>query len=322
MPSVRGWNLVDAGYRRFVGSPACRIGPRWRLRLYRPSAIIGKWGCSRRVRAGLPRRAGIVGANNRVRLLIAIPVFNEVKHVEPVLAQVLAHHDQVLLVDDGSTDGTADLLARRSDVHVLRHGRNLGYGQSLIDAFQWAGRRDYDWVITMDCDGQHEPMIIPEFVREIQTDRWDLISGSRYLRPSNADDAPPAERRSINRTITALLNALFQLGITDAFCGFKAHRVAATLALDLDVPGYAFPMQLWPRVARARLRLTELPAPLIYNDPNRFFGGELDDAEKRLRHYLAVLQSELDRPAPPAPPERAASAGVVADDAAGIPCRC
>lgn len=259
-----------------------------------------------------------------MRLLLAIPAFNEIKHLDPVLTQVLRYHDEVLFVDDGSTDGTAEFLAARRDVYLIRHPRNLGYGQSLIDAFRWAGSRGYDWVITLDCDGQHDPALIPQFVKEIKTDRWDLISGSRYLRPRTGDDVPPPERQSINRTITALVNALFQLGITDAFCGFKAHRVTATLALDLDTPGYAFPLQLWPRVAKARLRLTELPIPLIYNDPNRFFGGALDDAQVRLRHYLWVLQSELDRPAPPAA-ARGGNGAAIAPTACGqaaLSCSC
>jgi hypothetical protein len=65
--------------------------------------------------------------------------------------------------------------------------------------------------------------------------------------------------------------------------------------LRLDVPGYAFPMQLWPQAAHAGLRITEIPVRLIYNDPTRHFGGKLDDASNRLRHYLEVLRAELER---------------------------
>ena len=88
------------------------------------------------------------------------------------------------------------------------------------------------------------------------------------------------------------------LHLTDAFCGFKAHRVAPTHVLGLDEPGYAFPLQLWPRAARAGLRVTEIPVRLIYNDPTRHFGGSLDDPELRLQHYLQVLAREMIRPLP------------------------
>ena len=258
-------------------------------------------------------------------LLIAIPVFNERKYVEHVLAKVKQFHREILLVDDGSTDGTGDYLASRatpgSDIHLIRHPVNRGYGQSLIDAFAWADARGYDWVITMDCDEQHEPERIPDFVRAIETDNWDLISGSRYLENRLDNDLPPTDRRAINAQITSILNDCYGLNLSDAFCGFKAHRVAAMRKLTLDIPGYAFPMQLWPQVKHHGLRVTEIPVRLIYNDPTRHFGGQLDDAGNRLRHYLDVLcaeQKRIEAQTPATPRKRAAAATA----AASAPCAC
>jgi glycosyltransferase involved in cell wall biosynthesis len=228
-------------------------------------------------------------------LLIAIPVFNERKYVGTVLDRVRQFHPEVLVIDDGSTDGTGEYLATRRDIQLIRHSTNKGYGQSLIDAFAYADRRGYQWVITMDCDEQHEPEMIPEFIREIRTDRWDLISGSRYMDPRADDDLPPGDRQAINRRITALVNDVLGLTLTDAFCGFKAHRVSEMRRLHLDVAGYAFPMQLWPQVVKAGLRIVEIPVRLIYNDPTRHFGGALDDPDRRLRHYLDVFHEELAR---------------------------
>jgi glycosyltransferase involved in cell wall biosynthesis len=240
-----------------------------------------------------------------VRLLIAVPIFNEQKYVGPVLDRIHHFCPNILVVDDGSTDTTPQILAARSDIQLIRHQENQGYGQSLIDAFAFADRHGYDWVITMDCDEQHEPEMIPRFVEEIATDRWDLISGSRYLGPRHNDDLPPADRRSVNVTITTIINDIFHLGLTDAFCGFKAHRVSSLRRLKLDVAGYAFPLQLWPQVAAAGLRVTELPVRLIYNDPTRHFGGSLDDAGNRLRHYLDVLSAEVTRLAESSPAQPA-----------------
>jgi len=228
-----------------------------------------------------------------MRLLISIPVFNERKYVNHVLAKVLKIHPEIVLIDDGSTDGTAELLAARRDIHLIRHHRNMGYGQSLIDGFNYADQCGYDWVITMDCDEQHEPERIPDFIKAIETDEWDLISGSRYLQRMNGDDLPPPDRRAINTKITELVNETFGWNLTDSFCGFKAHRVIANRQLHLTETGYAFPMQLWPQVFRAGLRVTEIPVRLIYNDLTRHFGGVLDDADHRLKHYMNVFHDEL-----------------------------
>ena len=244
-----------------------------------------------------------------MRLLIAIPVFNEQKYLGRVLDKVRRFHPDILVVDDGSTDDTPKILASRGDVGVIRHPANLGYGRSLIDAFNHAGRNGYDWVITMDCDEQHEPEMIPQFARLIEADRWDVISGSRYLGPRTNDDLPPEDRRSINAQLTRLLNDLLGLNITDAFCGYKAHRVSAMAGLALTETGYAFPMQFWPQVWSHNLRLTEIPVRLIYNDPTRHFGGRLDDASERLRHYLDVLGEEMKRLSPPKPHREGCAAG-------------
>ena len=109
--------------------------------------------------------------------------------------------------------------------------------------------------------------------------------------------APPADRRRINGLITEELNArlgsIFGTTLTDAFCGFKAHRVRPAIELGLTETGYAFPMQLWARAAAAGLQVRELPVRLIYTDPNRTFGGDLDEATRRLTHYRTVLHREL-----------------------------
>ena len=238
-----------------------------------------------------------------MRLLVAIPVFNELKYVDRVLDKVRHYASDILCIDDGSTDGTGDLLAGRKDIHLIRHAVNRGYGQSIIDAFDYADAHGYDWVITMDCDEQHEPERVPDFIREIETDQWDIISGSRYLEAHADNDLPPGDRRAINATITTMINQTFGWKLTDAFCGFKAHRVGAMKQLALDEPGYAFPMQLWPRAAKCKLRIKEIPVRRIYNDLTRVFGGLLDDAEHRLRHYIEVFKTELHGWSCPAPQE-------------------
>ena len=237
-----------------------------------------------------------------MRTLIAIPVFNEEKYVPTVLAEVRKYSKEILVIDDGSTDQTPLLLAKQP-VDVIRHARNRGYGRSLIDAFRWAScvTCKYDWLITMDCDEQHEPASLPDFFNAIEKDDADIISGSRYLKsPSlkpldNGTDNPPPDRRAINATITEQINQTLCLKLTDSFCGYKAYRVSALRRLSLDEAGYAFPLQFWVQAAAHNLRIKELPIRLIYNDPNRSFGGPLDNADHRLAHYRSVFERELTK---------------------------
>jgi dolichol-phosphate mannosyltransferase len=258
---------------------------------------------------------------------VAIPVFNEQQYLRSVLARTRAYAQHILVVDDGSTDATAALLAEEKGLRVIRHAANQGYGQSLIDAFDHAAAEGFDWLITMDCDEQHEPKSIPAFVEAMQRDQSDVLSGSRYLRqrergrrcqddfsandaegrPSpkqnhpdtffgaalDQDDLPPEDRRLINMRITALLNERLGLALTDAFCGFKAYRVSALRCLDLHERGYAFPMEFWPQAVHHGLAIEELPVRLVYTDASRHFGGALDDPAVRYRHYLEVFESAM-----------------------------
>ena len=227
-----------------------------------------------------------------MRVLIAIPVFNEQQYVANVLTRVREYASDILVIDDGSTDYTPVLLAMQP-VEVIRHAENRGYGRSLQDAFRWAQVDCYDWLITMDCDEQHEPTSIPDFLAAAARNDADVISGSRYHACSQASDQPPSDRRAINRIITHELNARLGLSLTDGFCGFKAYRVEALRRLRLDVDGYDFPMQFWVQSVASGLRITELPIRLIYNDPTRTFGGPLNITRQRLHHYRHTMYREI-----------------------------
>jgi len=222
-----------------------------------------------------------------MRVLTAIPVYNEAKHVRDVLAEVRRYSPDLLVVNDGSTDGTAELLDREPDLHRIDHATNGGYGAALISTFDFARCRDFDVLVTMDCDGQHEPSRIPVLLESIHD--ADIVSGSRYFRDFRQDTPAPTDRRFINAMITREINARYGLNLTDAFCGFKAYRREALAKLHITERGWGMPLQLWVQAARAGLRVKEIGVPRLYLDPNRAFGGVMNDPEQRLAYYRDVL---------------------------------
>ena len=225
--------------------------------------------------------------------LIALPVYNEAIHVDPVLDEVLSFCQDVLVVDDGSNDGTAARLAGRTDIRVATHKVNRGYGAALITAFDYAISHDFEVVVTIDCDGQHEPKRIDRLIEALEANSADIVSGSRYLEITNDTLPPPEDRRRINVDITRKLNEALDLNLTDAFCGFKAYRTKALRQLALNEPGYGMPLELWVQAVRAGLRIVEYPVPLIYLDEERSFGGSLDDNNLRMSYYLEILDNAL-----------------------------
>ncbi|MCO6045094.1 glycosyltransferase family 2 protein [Aeoliella sp. ICT_H6.2] len=230
---------------------------------------------------------------DQLRYLTALPVYNEASHVTDVLDEVVLYADDVLVVNDGSTDGTRELLDARGDVRVVHHDQNRGYGAALITAFDYAVAHGYDVLVTIDCDGQHEPQRIRHLAKACAAE-VDIVSGSRYLEmEQKSSEAAPVDRRLINQTITHELNECLGLSLTDAFCGFKAYRVRALEQLDLTETGYAMPLEVWVQAAYKGLRITEIAVPLIYLDEERSFGGALDDAKKRLAHYREVIHRAI-----------------------------
>lgn len=228
--------------------------------------------------------------------LVLIPLFNEEAYIRSLLRELRScFWGDVLFVDDGSTDGSAGVLSslRSNSVHVLSHPSNQGYGQSLIDGFAWGIRGAYEYVVTMDCDWQHDPgyaLCLFEAVRGV-----DIASGSRYLEELSGQDCAPMDRFRINKEITALINSITGFNLTDAFCGFKAYRLEALKRFALSEPGYGMPLQLWVQAHFLNLKVKEVGVPRRYPHLGRTFGNFLDDPEKRLKYYQETIQREKER---------------------------
>lgn len=230
---------------------------------------------------------------NRVRnILLAIPVYNEKNTIQTLLEQTLSSLPSevtaIAMIDDGSTDGSAEILDRAASmdprIHVFHQKQNGGYGRSMQRALQIGRERGAAGVITMDCDLQHRPEDLIRFVN--MPDDIDLVSGSRYMPDSRVEgkDAP-RDRMEINSRITQALNNKYNWELTDAFCGFKRYRMQEGLE-RLTENGYAFPMEFWALAFAMGQKIAEIPVSRIYTTDNRSFGEDLDKRRRRYAYYL------------------------------------
>ena len=231
-----------------------------------------------------------------MRPIVIMPLYNEEETLAQVLEEVRRHTAaKILVVDDGSTDRSAAILRQSlPGLAVITHAQNEGYGQSLIDGFHYAIGEGDDVAVTIDCDLQHEPHMIPRFLEA--TEGFDIVSGSRYHpeAPGVQDPAPP-DRQQINTEITRIINDLTGYHLTDAWCGFKAYRVSGLARMSLDERSYGMPLQVWLQAARLGLTVAEIPVPRIYKNPGRRFWGGLDDPAARRTYYLSIIDREVSR---------------------------
>ena len=225
-----------------------------------------------------------------MRFLTALPVYNEEKYLDDVLPQVARYAGDILVVDDGSTDRTPHILKHHKNIRTIRHEHNSGYGAGLVTAFKATIEGGYD---ALDCDGQHEPHLIPPLVKMLNS--ADIVSGSRYLETCDPSQPPPEARRRINMTVLDWLRHDLNLHLTDAFCGFKAYSSNILSKFEIVDLGYAMPLEIWVQAVQHQMKIVEMAVPLIYLDESRSFGGALDDSAYRLKHYRNVFDYAMLR---------------------------
>jgi glycosyltransferase involved in cell wall biosynthesis len=198
-----------------------------------------------------------------VRILVAIPVWNESRHIGKLLEDVSAiiPPKDIVVIDDGSTDQTREIVQSFA-VHVLEHAHNLGKGASIKTAMRWARGQRYDWILFLDGDGQHEPRFIPAFTRQMEKDQYDVILGNRQMRVSSM----PWHRRLSNRWSSAIVSWLtVPIRIHDSQCGFRAVRLRHCDPEWFKENGYQFETEFILTLALKGFRFMEVPISTHYN---------------------------------------------------------
>jgi dolichol-phosphate mannosyltransferase len=203
------------------------------------------------------------------RTLVIIPTYNERENLPLIVRRVHAAQPDVhiLVVDDGSPDGTGDLADRLAaadpQVQVMHRSRKQGLGAAYVAGFRWGLERGYDVLVEMDADGSHQPEQLPDLLAALCS--ADLVLGSRWV-PGGHVVNWPLSRRLLSRGGNTYVRLMLGFGVRDATGGFRAFRRQTLEALtleDVNSAGYCFQVDLAWRAVRRGFTVTEVPIGFV-----------------------------------------------------------
>ena len=206
------------------------------------------------------------------RIIVVVPTYNERDNLPKLVDRLLALHDavEILVVDDGSPDGTGEWVAataaRDSRIHLLARTAKNGLGRAYVSGFQWALEHGYDLIVQMDADFSHSPEDVPKLLEGIRTTGADLVIGSRYVDGIRVINWP-LKRLVLSVGASYYVKWITGLPVWDPTGGFKCWRRRTLEAIDLSSVksnGYGFQIEMNHRVWRRGLRVTEVP--IIFSD--------------------------------------------------------
>jgi dolichol-phosphate mannosyltransferase len=237
------------------------------------------------------------------KAVVIIPTYNEIANIEKMLETLNNLHPtlNILIIDDGSPDGTAEVVKKfqqtKTNLHLLQRTGKLGLGTAYIKGFQWALAQGFEGVITMDCDFSHDPEAIPQFVEKLE--KFDLVVGSRYIGGIRIMNWP------MNRLLLSYFASIYARIITgipflDSTGGFNAYSRKALSCLKLEKVfsiGYAFQIELKYKVWSLGLPCTELPITFFERTEGKskmsrkiIFEAVINVFRMRFRKMIGALQ--------------------------------
>lgn len=217
-----------------------------------------------------------------------IPALNEEISIGSVVLKTKKHVNHVIVVDDGSTDSTAE-IAESAGAEVIKHQKNMGKGEALKTGFHRAGQNGTNVIVTIDADGQHDPNEIPKMVAPILFEKFDMVIGSRYLNGNNI----PFYRRIGQLILDKATNANTGINVSDTQSGFRAFSIHTLPNFKFGSNGFSIESEMLTNAADAKLKIKEVDIGVRYDvDCN---------TENPVMHGLKVLANilrdiELKRP--------------------------
>ena len=225
------------------------------------------------------------------KIVAAIPCYNTERSIGDIVTRAKKHVDQVIVVNDGSSDNTGE-VAQAAGASVIKHQLRGGAGAATQTGFEVARRSNADVLVTVDGDGQHNPEEIPLFITPILKGEADLVIGSRFLnRPT---DVPRYRKFGIG-IITFLLNFGSRVKVSDSQSCFRAYSKKALQFLNITENGFGFSVQLLIQARRKGLAIAEVPVSCSYNSDSH----SLNPLIHGLGVALNVVRLRLKRRRPP-----------------------
>ena len=214
-------------------------------------------------------------ASPRPKIIVGMPAYNEEKYIGSIVLQARRYADEVVVVDDGSSDRTSK-VAELAGASVIRHGENKGYGATIQSILAQARERNADILVLLDADSQHDPEEISSLTKAI-TEGYDLAIGSRKLRRRDI----PAYRQIGQKVISYFTRILSRSKLSDTESGFRAFSRHAIAVLEPKEKGMAISAETVSEATAKGLRIAEVPISAIYTKD----GSTLNP----VRHGFGVL---------------------------------
>jgi glycosyltransferase involved in cell wall biosynthesis len=226
----------------------------------------------------------------KLRVIAAIPCFNEEQFISDVVMRARRYVDRVVVVDDGSTDNTSE-VAQSAGARVIRHEKRQGAGAATSSAFEAAKTYDADMLVTLDGDGQHNPDEIPQVLAPIINGEADLVIGSRFLQPAQQTQGTNIRRyRKFGiDVITWLYNLGSKFKVSDSQSCFRAHSRRLLEAINITESGFSFSVEVLVKARRKGFVVTEVPISCVYHAQ----GSSLNPVAHGLGVALSVIRFRL-----------------------------
>ena len=222
--------------------------------------------------------------------VVIIPTYNEKENIEAIIRAVMALEDNfdILVIEDGSPDGTADIVKRlmagdfKGRLHIIERTGKLGLGTAYITGFKWAIEQKYDFIFEMDADFSHDPKDVPRLLKEVRDNGYDVAIGSRYITGVNVVNWPMG-RVLMSYYASKYVQLVTGIPVNDTTAGFKWYRRQVLETIDLDAirfKGYAFQIEMKFTAYKLGFKIKEVPVIFVNRElgTSKMSGGIFGEA--------------------------------------------